>query len=143
MTSRRSVLQLIGLSPLAAKAAKDGAIGKLVGCVQSNSPQGSIGSGIAFGTPDPIGGRSSWKAKILKFLVQGKLPDWFEDEIRDRHRYVSFLDPDIASKVSWSMNVKIVEQRRRNIQRAMEAALEGPRRGMRLREFEEEWGVWL
>ena len=87
--------------------------------------------------------RDAWKKKVLRFLANNALPDWLDDELRERNRYVGYLDPDIAAKRSWSMAVKIATQRERNIARAKTDALNGPRRALRHREFEETYGVWI
>ena len=142
MTSRRSVLQLIGLSPvaapLAAKAARDKAIGELSGI--TNMPYGAPMPGIG---ASPSLGQDDWKKKVLRFLAEKAIPEWLDEELRERHKQVGFLDPDIACKRSWSMNVKIATQRERNIEAARRNVLEGTKRGLRTREFEEKWGVWI
>lgn len=48
------------------------------------------------------------------------LPEVLQFEIRDQAKWISCLDPDIASKRSWSMSVKILEQRNRNYNRIVE-----------------------
>lgn len=50
----------------------------------------------------------------------GKLPKHVEIDIRERSRYVQHLDPDIASKRSWSLQIKILTQQERNYQREIE-----------------------
>lgn len=141
--SRRSILKLLGVAPaaapLAAKAAADKAIGDMAGIgLLPNAPPYV---GIS-GSPQPLGA-DDWKKKVLRFLMNPTLPSWFEDDVRHRNWQVGYLDPDIASKRSWSMNVKIATQRQRNIERAKREALDGPRRGVRQREFEEKYGIWL
>lgn len=144
MTTRRSFLQIMGLSgaaaPLAAKAASDKAIAEMAG-VFPLGPGTPIGVGMSM-PPTAVGG-NDWKAKVLRFIARNTLPDWLEEELRWRHRTVGYLDPDIAAKRSWSMNVKIITQRERNIARAKQEALEGPRRSLRNREFEDQYGIWL
>lgn len=50
----------------------------------------------------------------------GKLPDFVEENLRDRARGVNYLDPDIACKKTWSLNVKIMAQRERNYQQLLD-----------------------
>lgn len=126
------------IAPLAAKAAADKAIGDLAGI--SPLPNGLPPT---FGIGGGDVSQNSWKTKVARFLAEKAIPDWFEDELRERHRYVGYLDPDIASKRSWSMAVKIATQRERNIERGRREVIEGPKRSMRSREFEEKWGVWI
>lgn len=144
MTSRRTFLQILGVAPaavpLAAKSAADKAIGDLVG-ISAHSP-GMPPMAMVSGTPQDVG-VGTWKQKVLRFLAENTLPEWFEEEARQRNRVVSYLDPDIAAKRSWSMAVKIVTQRERNIERAKQDAMDAPRRGLRSREFEEKFGVWI
>jgi hypothetical protein len=142
--ARRSILRVLGLgsvvSPLAVKAAADKTIADLSGIAAHNPPSPGIGlSGGMPQTSDSI----SWKSKVLRWLATRSLPDWFEDEMRLRNRHIGYLDPDIAAKRSWSMAVKVLTQRERNIERAKHDAIEGPRRGLRSREFEEQFGIWL
>lgn len=141
MNSRRSFLRIMGVAPLAAKATADKAIADLAGVSPVSGgfgvPMPSLSGGVAEQSAD------TWKKKVLRFLAEKTLPAWFEDEIRERNRHVGYLDPDIASKRSWSMNVKIVTQRQRNVERAKRDAIDGPRRGLRSREFEEKYGVWI
>lgn len=139
------MLRALGLAPAApilAKVSADKTIADLVGISPAN---------VATYHPPPLSDTPDvqtqsvrhWKQKIIRFLTNRTLPYWFEEEVRLRNRNVSFLDPDIANKRSWSMAVKIVTQRERNIADAKRNALEGPRRSMRMREFENEWGFWI
>lgn len=143
MTSRRSFLRVLGLTPvaapLAAKAAADKAASDLIGLGSMPSP--SPGYGISGGSP--VQTVQDWKTKVLRFLSSATLPDWVEEELRYRNRFVGYIDPDIACKRSWSLNVKIATQRDRNIERSRLEVREGPRRGLRSREFEEKYGVWI
>lgn len=145
MTDRRSFLRILGMAPaapFAVKAAADKAAAELIGisAVPTGTPPGAYLGGAIGNSPDNTG---AWKAKVLRFISGKKLPDWFEDEVRNRNRVVSYIDPDIACKRSWSLNVKIATQRERNIERAKLEAIEGPSRSLRSREFEEQFGVWI
>lgn len=145
MTNRRALLKMLRFAPaapLALKAAADKAIGDLVGISNVGYAGPPPSGGISGGAPVSISG-DDWKKKVLRFLAKNTLPDWVDEELRLRNRNVGYLDPDIACKRSWSMAVKIATQRERNIQRAKHDALDGPRRGLRTRELEETYGVWI
>lgn len=141
MSTRRAFLRILGIAPvsapLAAKAAADEAVARLAGVVTAPGTGGAPGFQVL---PD---GKPDWKAKIRRYLAEQVVPEWFEEELRERNRHVGYLDPDLACKRSWSMSVKIATQRQRNIDRARLAALDEPRRRLRSAEFEEEHGVWL
>lgn len=101
MLARRSMLRVLGLgsvgAPLAAKVAADKAVADLSGIATHNfgtPPTTSLSGGLP-GTSDS----ASWKLKVLRWLATRSLPDWFEDEMRWRNRYVGYLDPDIAAKL--------------------------------------------
>lgn len=49
------------------------------------------------------------------------VPDVIKEEFRQNSKWVEALDPDIAAKRSWSMSVKVQEQRQRNYQRQIES----------------------
>lgn len=138
------MLQLLGLSPLAAPLAAKAATDKAIGELSGIQPIGYASALPSLSGGEPTASSSdSWKKKVLRFIANRALPDWLDEELRERNRVVGYLDPDIACKRSWSMNVKITTQRERNIQRARHDAMEGPKRGLRQREFEERYGVWL
>lgn len=141
MKNRRSFLRILSASPLAIKASADKAISDLAGISNANSmapmtPMASYGATAA-------GENSSWKRKVLSFVAKNTLPEWFDDELRRRYQTVTYLDPDIAAKRTWSMCVKIATQRERNIERGRREAVEGPMRQLRHSEFSEQFGVYL
>lgn len=136
-------LRLAPAAPLAAKAAIDKSIADAVG-ITSNGIAGSTMSGINV-APLGIGGNSDqdWKQRLLRFLHNGVLPDWADDQIRFRCRQVTYLDADIAAKRSWSMSVKIATQRERNIEAAKKDVKDGPMRSLRSQEFAQNTGIWI
>ncbi len=149
MPSRRSVLQLLGLAPvagpLAAKAATDAAIAEAVGIskiASGSGPEFLTGAGSINAAPLQSN-EANWQSKVFAFLRQGAIPHWAEEKIRAECRYVPCLDPDIANKRSWSMAVKIQTQRERNVARAMADIRERPRREMLRNKFAKKWGVWI
>lgn len=137
MKNRRSFLRLLSASPLAIKASADKTISDLAGISNANSmaPLASYGA--------PASDSSGWKRKVLSFVAKNTLPEWFDDELRRRYQTVTYLDPDIAAKRTWSMCVKIATQRERNIERGRREAVEGPMRQLRHSEFSEQFGVYL
>ena len=139
---RRRFLSFLGAAPLAAKAAADGMAGKLIGL--SDVPMfGPPLSGISIPPSASGGSTESWKAKVLKFVAQGKIPEWLEGDIRKRNHQVTYIDPDIACKKSWSLSVKIATQRQRNIDKALTDVFAQPVRQMRAQEFGEQFGMWI
>ena len=142
--ARRRFLSFMGAAPLAAKAAAESATAQLIGLQNMPMVGPQVMASISGGMPEALNSTSaSWKSKVMRFLAQNALPDWLEADIRRRNQSVGYIDPDIACKKSWSLNVKIATQRERNIQRARADMFEGPRRGMKAREFEEQFGVWI
>ena len=136
------MLRLAPAAPLAAKAMADKAVADMAGVsLLGGNPGAPSASGmIAY---DQAVQADAWKAKVLRFLANGKLPDWVDDHIRKNNQHVGFLDPDIASKRSWSFNVKVAAQRERNIERQRQNIVDGPKRQLLSQEFQQTWGVWI
>ena len=129
--NRRSFLAWAGVTgagaPLAAKAALDQAAGAVMGTTISGLGGGSIGL-PAGGPAAPMTSEKyvSYGERVHRFgayLQTVGVPKFVEEGLRDQARYVSALDPDIAAKRSWSMSVKIQEQRARNYNRNVERML--------------------
>ena len=131
-TTRRKVLALLGVgaasAPLAAKAAADASMGSLTGMLPGgvsgfgnggslNLSHSSGGAPIADGLFVPYEKRLIGASDLIKLTG---LPEVVEHQLRDNSPQVFTLDPDIACKRSWSMNVKIAEQRQRNYTRSVE-----------------------
>src|SRR5438132_75451 len=64
------------------------------------------------------------RAQAKQWLRITGIPDALLQRIKKDCDRVSSLDPDIAAKRSWSMAVKVITQRERNIQRAVESYTE-------------------
>ena len=126
-TSRRKFFAIAGSAPLAAKATIDNGIGKLAGMGPSNG-LGMGGLGIQSGLPEGeivqgSGVYMPYEEKLIKageYIKIFGVPDWMEFQMRDNAKYVGALDSDLACKRSWSMAVKIAEQRQRNYNRRIE-----------------------
>jgi hypothetical protein len=119
--TRRKFFGLIGAAPIAAKATSDAALGRAAG-VSDISGIGNGSLGLSYGAPAgdeavPYAQRIIGAADYIKMFG---VPDVMEFELRDRSRNVYCLDPDIASKSTWSMAFKITLQRQRNYERAVE-----------------------
>jgi len=146
MNNRRSFLKLIRFAPaapLAAKAMAESALASLSGVSLTGYSGGAAPLGMTGAVSASGGTAESWQARILRFLANNQLPDWVDDHLRHNNRHVDYLDPDIASKKSWSFNVKVATQRERNIARAKHEIMDGPRRSLRANQFQEQSGVWL
>lgn len=133
MSSRRSFLRLMGLSPIAAKAAADKAIADLSGTNLSgmaftppeygNTGWQSLSSGAKASGPFDAGIEThAGRSKLLRLACKiPKLAQEFEAELYEKHRYVGSLDTDIAIKQSFSLAAKITFQRQRNVERNRES----------------------
>lgn len=129
LANRRRFLSLLGVgaasAPLAAKAAADAEIAKLANIGAYGIQVGGI---ELPGVPQALQQVYSYEQTIVKasdYIKLFGIPDVIKQRIRDNSQYVHGLDVDLASKKSWSMAVKIQEQRTRNYNRQikeMEAA---------------------
>ena len=138
-STRRSFLQFLGVSPFAVNQAAAETAG-LIGI----SPTGRLRSGRnSFSTPTtdqiaPELGNELLQANVrhyaedvskqlaiaehFKSLLRSKsIPQYVHDELRRKAGVIHALDPDIASKRSWSFSVKMVTQRERNYTRLLAA----------------------
>ena len=99
---------MFGSAPLAVKAASDKAIAELSG-IEANG----LG-GMDVGPPD-----SQDPAKLSDHIKLFGFPEIVLEEARRKADYTYSLDPDIACKKTWSLNVKIITQRQRNYEKAL------------------------
>lgn len=133
MTTRRRFMALLGVGtaagPLAAKQVLDASVSDLTtlrGYSAAALAPGADLHGLDAGMPAQTAGDSaasyanSRRLMSTYLRVWGKPPDHVDDIMRRSARYVQALDPDIAAKRSWSMSVKIQEQRQRNYERELE-----------------------
>ena len=107
-------------APLAAKAAADAEIAKLAGVALDGAPAREYSTGYG---PPVAGGMDDYNQARLAAADYVKVvgvPDFVKEQLRRSSQYVSCLDPDLASKRSWSMAVKIATQRERNYARQLE-----------------------
>lgn len=118
--NRRGFFKLLGVAPVAAKAAADAEIAKVTtlgnGFVAPHLLQGANGGGFP--------GSSSFDNNRLAAAAYMKLkglPEHVREQLWRNATYVGALDPDLAALKSFSMSVKILTQRERNFQRALEA----------------------
>ena len=119
--ARRGFLRIMGAAPLAARAAVEQETLHLagVGRIGSDGAAPMAGPAIAGDTPGlnqfvPYEQRAT---RAVEYVRMFGLPQWLEDDIRDRARYVPCLDYDIAVQRSWSTSYKFVVQRQRNYER--------------------------
>ena len=110
----------MGLAPVAGKTAIDAETAKIANVAANGLGDASsrlITGVTGFSSPE------SWSKSVLGAAEHVRLfgvPDSVDFRIRDDARNVHALDPDIACKRSWSMSVKIMTQRQRNYDRAIE-----------------------
>lgn len=121
---RRSFLKLIGAAPIAAKATADAELAKASGINVSGVGNASLGlAGGGGAMPSALADGVTYEQRLIgatDYIKMFGVPDVINFELRDRAKYVSALDPDIACKASWSMSVKIMTQRQRNYDRELE-----------------------
>lgn len=124
--TRRIFFGFMGTAPLAAKAAAEAEIAKGIGMMNLNG-LGNAGMGLPSGSAGipqaDIGPYVPYEKRLIgaaDYINTFGLPKSVEERFRDDARHVHSLDPDIACKQSWSMSVKIITQRERNFQRAVE-----------------------
>jgi hypothetical protein len=122
-TNRRRFLSLLGVgaagAPLVAKAAADAEIAKLA---LNGNALSSMGLGMA-APPAMMQDGVTHQQMVIgasDYIKMFGVPEVVEFELRDQAKWISALDPDLACKKSWSMSVKILEQRQRNYERAVE-----------------------
>ena len=108
MNTRRNVLRLFGAAPLAVKAASDKAIAELSG-IEANGLGDT--NAPALTSQDPT--------KLSDHIKLFGIPEIFIEEARKLSETVYALDPDIACKKTWSMNVKIITQKQRNYEKLL------------------------
>ena len=124
MLGRRRFLHMLGATPLAAKMAADAEVAKLSG-IDQRGLSGDFSGGASNNEPPSgagFGEQTPYRERVIKaknWLRITGMPEVLLAEIREQNRYVSTLDPDIAAKRSWSMAVKVLTQRERNIARAI------------------------
>lgn len=126
--SRRRFLGLFGAgaaaAPLAAKAAletQQASVSSLMRGFYNPLVQSATSDGTAAAPPSSELQNTSYDdtckmaAQYVRILG---VPPHVQEVVRRNSQNVSALDPDLAfAKRSWSMNVKIAEQRQRNYQR--------------------------
>lgn len=121
--NRRHFLSLLGVgaasAPLVAKAATEAQVMSLtsLGRQQNGLLGGVTSSANGDCVPNTQSGNVSSYVHAQGYIKTfGKLPDFVDENIRQRAKDISYLDVDIASKKSWSLSVKVLAQRERNYQ---------------------------
>lgn len=145
--TRRGVLALLGAAPaapLAAKAMLDKELAVLTGV--SPNIAGSIPH--AYGSPPPqyldATASTGPDAETLAadFFDLFGLPDHIRDQLYERSRPVSYFDPDIAAKRSWSHSVKVATQRERNFAQLKEKMRDGIAQNRKTKAFKKVTGFY-
>lgn len=126
MTTRRNILKMLGLSPLAAKVAADSKILSLSGIDENRTPV--FASGGYGDYPPSQSTASTMSYEDIQIAAQHYaetigIPDFIKSRIKRDSQYVNALDPDIAAKKSWSVSVKVLTQRERNYQRSIDGMI--------------------
>lgn len=109
MASRRKFLGMLSTSPIAAKTAADEAIGKLSG----------ISPSVGYANQAPrLAETQRWEC--ITALKNTLLRDQITRMLYEQHKWVSYIDPDLAAYKSFSLNAKITFQRQRNVQKELD-----------------------
>jgi hypothetical protein len=143
---RRSFLGLLGVAPLAAKQVLDESIMR-----QTGMTIGTQGSDVSGGLPQggstmpgqlgnlrqyvPYGERVERASRLMRWWG---IPKEVKEQVWLQARWVHQLDPDIASKRSWSMSYKALVQRERNYHRILDG-IDGQATAGRIRKNLEEF----
>lgn len=120
--SRRGFLRLLGASSLAAKQALDKEVAAVaLGGDKPLAPYSLLAAAHGGEDDDFTANKAAQLHVVARYFNTVGIPEFAEKELRAQTQYVTVLDPDLAAKRSWSMSVKIQEQRERNYQRKVEA----------------------
>ncbi len=123
--TRRTFFGWMTATPLAAKAAADAEITKLT---TMRSVPGFGDAAIPlddFGPASADGGYATRLIGAADYIKAFGVPSAVERRLRNDAKYVHGLDPDIACMRAWSMSFKILCQRQRNYERALQAITAG------------------
>lgn len=130
---RRNFLKLLGVSPIAAKVARDEAAQKLVGQVRyrhETSTLEQVGA-LDYGVPQTAPQTNSYlttaqrQALLARALQVPALRAELESALYAARRGNSVLDPDLAVLRSYSMMAKLTFQRQRDVQAEIDASIKG------------------
>jgi hypothetical protein len=129
MIGRRKFLKVLGVgtaaAPLAARAAAEDAAKSLTMRGSDASPLAANIAPGGWAMPGQPALHAGEPNEFLSFIrCHGRIPDHVERRHREQAQWVHYLDPDIACKRSWSLNVKIQEQRQRNYHRAIDQMMD-------------------
>src|SRR5262245_37049019 len=133
-TSRRRFFGLVGAAPLAAKQAAQQVVGLGLDRGFGVGPSGSnlkdaigMSGGVFNSLPgnweaqsSPLDLRKFKDAALSSALRRPSMRREIESILYDEHRHIGYIDHDLAVMRSISMSAKIVYQRQRNVQRALE-----------------------
>lgn len=122
MFNRRKILGGLALGPLAAKETADQLIAKQasVGLPSARSFAPNVPPGAG---DFPTAGGMSYEKEVAILRKAYGIPAVrreMESIAYESERHVPYLDPDIAAFRSFSLNAKIVYQRQRNVERALQ-----------------------
>jgi hypothetical protein len=136
--NRRGFLSLLGAGtaagPLAVKAAVEAESASLMN-MATTGLNGGYGIGEPAESATQSGSYISYEDRVIgvsDYIKMFGVPKSIEETYRLNAQYVNALDPDIVCKRSWSMCVKIQEQKQRNYQRQIENLTQ---RGIQQRAF--------
>lgn len=138
--NRRGLLKAFTVAPLAAKKVAEEAAASLAG-IDTSGVRNSFYTGVG---PQPAAATADepWWKKTLNFLSKQQLPDWYDENLRERANDVNALDIDIAIKKSWSLSYKRVVQRQRNYEKLKKGAKKQALHSQREYEFYKEFGFY-
>jgi len=148
---RRGFLRVLGLAPIAGKAAVDQIVADQAGLAHGAlNGLGAQNGSISAGPPlprvddDPLPLSAGDKAsRIFGLLKKAGLPSWERERIARENKHVYSLDPDLAALRSFSMNVKIATQRQRNIERELDRLRYQSTYQAHVEKFRRRHGFWL
>lgn len=122
MLNRRKALRLFGMAPAAGVLAKSGLGQPATPAIQMEAAKLSgvmLGGVTGYQDQAPIGDENQLR-QYAHIFVNKLLRKELETLLYEDERYVTRIDPDLASKRSFSLSAKVAFQRQRNVARRME-----------------------
>lgn len=113
---RRKFLRGIAAAPVAAKGAAESLAAKAAGL-------GVIGKDAVhtnMSCEPEVSGSNEAQKQLRDWILQNGLPEWRKKELFRSSKYVTALDPDIASMRSFSLAGKVAMQANRNFEKSVD-----------------------
>lgn len=117
--TRRKFMAMLGLGAAGSPVAASAAIQKEMFAL-TNVAVGSAGSSISGGVPMDVNSYDKAIISASDYVRIFGIPEHVAANMWASANWIERIDPDIASKRSWSLSFKFLEQKRRNFERSVE-----------------------